>query len=1311
MMLGQAVVSAKRKSSPTVVLSEIADRRIFQRGTTTATVPISGTWSTGTQAIEARVIDATTSAQVVAWTTVVASPTGSTWSGSLTVPQGGWYKIEVRRAGLAGSVKQGANRIGVGDIWLFAGQSQQLGMSGFWDNPPTPDALTVYANSDGSWMLPGEYTGPEGGTAGNGGKRFLNLMRQYTGVPQAIVQTSVASTAITDWEETDTAFVNAKNRLQAIGTIKGILWHQGGTGIGAVTKADYKARLAAIRAAFAQAGSFNLFGVFPLMHRLDAANSEDAVQQVRQAHYEYISENASTVNLGWTPDIPLSDDVHQTALGSELIAYDYAHALLYTMGIVTEPNIGPRITGVTRSGTTLTLTVQHNGGTSLKTPSGATATGFQVFPRNTAPTDAGALTLSGVTLGANTITLTLASDPGQAVDVYYQYGRFDNSAPVYDNSTALGRTTGNALQPLMSPVQSAVEAQVISNPAVQLTGTDSWIRYPDSVRWDFPDADWTMGVLCQITSNAPNGSSTQSYILSGGSYGGANSFNLVMYESSAGSGNANKIEFSVRGGGATAFYAKPATADVSVVDSTWRWWIMEFIKATETVNLYYCNVNGTRTLYASIATPALGVIGPTTGPGIGTRVPPANGSGLYLNGAIQEFFKLDGLLTADEVAQLAKGKSVRTDLGKTTQINTKFTTLSSAADTSGNGLTATLNGNAQTLVAGPVYRDPTTAIRFNGVDTRYTFADTASFDMPDSDWTLGVLCSVTDNSGTTAKYLFSNGNYQASMSFNLLFWGASASSNNQVTASMKGSGNTNIDLFTSKFPSFLSDGVWRLWTVERVKATETVNIYYTPVNGTRVLAASGSSASLGIIQPPGGASGVPTIGTRAVSPSGRWYFGDMHLEFQVNSLLTQSQTESIAKGVDLKTGLGLNPSWYIKTTDTTATITDLSGNGNTATLAGTAVKVDGPDFSYGEPLSGRDYLKYPFPKNGVWNRPIPSNATYATIGAGWASLPWGFQTWDSPDGYSLTFYQATSSDTLFNVRFYDTWWDVNGSTADGARGWLRQGNSLTVENDIITASSTSFPFDMNPYSTVTATANKDQTKPAAGKYLPFTNPTTLPYQIRVPAGAVPAPGSDGHMVIIQPDGRIFEAYGVVKVTQAQNAIVCTRYMMIDPKLRGDGWANGLTASMCPVMAGVIRNHEVDYPVNSGFIGINHAMKLAVPGDYLSTATPLFPAFTMDLTALTNTPAYNGPNALPMGVRLALPWSVNLSSRTWESDIGRAVATAAQKYGFIVTDRGGSGLTVFNERAPTQARLAAYDVGIGNDVSWVFDNVQRVTSTV
>jgi hypothetical protein len=85
--------------------------------------------------VEARVLQHGTNTAVVDWTRIDSTPGGGTFSGNLTVPQGGWYNIEVQALDSAGSVigsSRGTNKWGVGMIILCIGQSN---MSGHGQSP------------------------------------------------------------------------------------------------------------------------------------------------------------------------------------------------------------------------------------------------------------------------------------------------------------------------------------------------------------------------------------------------------------------------------------------------------------------------------------------------------------------------------------------------------------------------------------------------------------------------------------------------------------------------------------------------------------------------------------------------------------------------------------------------------------------------------------------------------------------------------------------------------------------------------------------------------------------------------------------------------------------------------------------------------------------------------------------------------------------------------------------------------------------------------------------------------------------------
>ncbi len=962
MTIGSVVASARRKASGgavRVAAAEIPSRRVFQRASGTASVPLSGTISGQLSAVSARIINAATSVEVVAWTQVYnpsvstgdfsfefssdfaggVDPAGS-WSGTLTVPQGGWYKAQYRLAADPSAVFTGVNVFGVGDVWMFAGQSQQARMSTLVNAAPAPDDLTAYFTGGTAWSLPGAVAG----TGGNGGIRFLNVMRSQTGVPQAILQVSVEGTAITDWEPADTAYTTAISRLTQLDRIAGVLWHQGGTGIGTVTRADYKTRLAAIRAGFEAAATVQRFAVFPLMHRTNAADTDFFTNETRRAHYEYLAENPGTVNLGWYPAVPMADDVHQTAAGSEDIAYAYAHALLFALGVVPTNNLGPVITGASRSGTAVTLTVQHRAGTTLKTNTGLEATGFQVFPRATAHNDGSALPISSVTLNASTIVLTLATNPATAVDVYYEYGRFDNSSPVFDDVAVLGRTTGNALQPLLDPVQSPIEAGEILNPALKLDNSTGHARYPLTSGWNLPDTDWTVGVWARVDN--PAGTTSQ-YLVSTGAYQASQSFNMFLYEANVtGTAKPGAMEVALRGAGATAFSIVGA-ASSAFLDTSWRLFVVERVKASELINIYSATPGSTASLYFTGSVSGVGAITPTTAAAVGTRAPPLSTSERWLAGAIHSVFKLTGRLTVAEMTRLARGDDLVTDLGRSPDVYTKFNSLSTPVSNLGSATNAdaSLLGGI-TLTPGPQFSVPSNAVQFDETGLIYTMPKTASHNFPSGEWTLGVIMALDDNDGTVAQYVYSTGGYFAAECLNLILYEASSATNANTMAVAYDDGSASIDdeVFTPSIAPYLN-GQYYLWTVEHDAGTGSIKVYTTPVNGTRTLFASMIlPALLTAMQPP---TAVMTIGGRnaLAVPANRYFGGRMHSMFQMDGRLNQTQMEAIASGRDLVTSLGLTPKWYHKFSSASTTLTDLSGNGNTATASGgTPVVVPGPDF-------------------------------------------------------------------------------------------------------------------------------------------------------------------------------------------------------------------------------------------------------------------------------------------------------------------------------------------------------------------------------
>jgi hypothetical protein len=324
-----------------------------------------------------------------------------------------------------------------------------------------------------------------------------------------------------------------------------------------------------------------------------------------------------------------------------------------------------------------------------------------------------------------------------------------------------------------------------------------------------------------------------------------------------------------------------------------------------------------------------------------------------------------------------------------------------------------------------------------------------------------------------------------------------------------------------------------------------------------------------------------------------------------------------------------------------------------------------------------------FSDTSPWNTPLPSGATYVPI-PGLSALPTGLTSWD-PTWDNVAIYFAHATDPIRQVLFNpETWQKV----ASGA--WRRSGNSTAVEQQILRTSSAANPFPANYYSTAKPGSHWN----TGGLPLSYHAWKQIgPVYVHVPPGAVPPPSSDGHMVVIQPDGQAMEAYSAISLSTGQ--IVASMFSFT-PALSGlgVGQENGRTASMVEDYAGIIRDSDATAE------SISHALATLAPAALLKRAFT-GPALTFD----SNSTTYAGP--LPMGSHLAVPHGLDLSSLGLQTSLGRKLAAAAQTYGMFIIDQGGSGVTLVTQANAESPELGSYSSGVQHDVDVIFRNVMLV----
>lgn len=449
-------------------LNDMPNYRVFQRGIGSdhnTNVTLTGSYNTfNTANIQARVVGHGTSTEVVPWTTIVSSLSGGTYTGSLSVPQGGWYNIQIRARDSSGNIvgtQNGTNKWGVGIVILAIGQSN---MVGYGQEMPYVVANDLVANFTRSNMWSHLVDPYDGGGAGSSMVPALgNALTAYYNIPVAFVPAAVGGTSLIgntnyNWSyrntvnHADTAglYGNSVARARAAGGVELLIWNQGEQ-----DSRDHNANptydlRAAYKTAFTKMISNyreDLYSTIPIfINQVGQVNSTlrtDAEwSAVRSAQSDL--DNGTNILLATTEiGFSLSDTVHFSTASSAIIGPRYANAIKYYFGDSSYYR-GPRATSAaftTASKNEVDVTLTPGGGTDFTPTTGIT--GFQVWDGTTAVAITSASRLNGTTM-----RLQLAASVAGSGSVTYQYGMNPVSTGMVRDNTALQlplEPTGDAL--------------------------------------------------------------------------------------------------------------------------------------------------------------------------------------------------------------------------------------------------------------------------------------------------------------------------------------------------------------------------------------------------------------------------------------------------------------------------------------------------------------------------------------------------------------------------------------------------------------------------------------------------------------------------------------------------------------------------------------------------------------------------------------------------------------------------------------------------------------------------------------------------
>ncbi|MBS4017518.1 MAG: hypothetical protein KGZ68_04700 [Dechloromonas sp.] len=251
--------------------------RLFQRnGSNQATgVRITGEYDGAPTAIQWRFNGGS-------WATLVASPSGGAFDATVTLSGPAQGALEIRFANDT-AVSASLTLVGVGDVYIAAGQSNAAGWSPSFLQPVPPSANPTWkaVEFDFAHTWRENFETPDNpfhdpavavySAFGSGGGRngtyygHLATLAMAAGVPIAVVPAARGSSTIDMWEannptDTNTLYGALQATAQRIGSCRAVLWWQGegsmsddATGTG-LDPSLYAGKLDAIMDAFAASG-------------------------------------------------------------------------------------------------------------------------------------------------------------------------------------------------------------------------------------------------------------------------------------------------------------------------------------------------------------------------------------------------------------------------------------------------------------------------------------------------------------------------------------------------------------------------------------------------------------------------------------------------------------------------------------------------------------------------------------------------------------------------------------------------------------------------------------------------------------------------------------------------------------------------------------------------------------------------------------------------------------------------------------------------------------------------------------------------
>lgn len=441
----------------------MTDTAIFWPGSLTLSgrsVPLSGTYSGDVQALDYRVLNATTGAVVKDWARASgATIAAGAWSANVFVPMCSTatnpkVRVQVRAAN---DIDIRALSVATA-VGLAVGSYGQSNSAYRGQGTATSHAVAnayTWSQDDGSKWLGGAAT------TATRSQLWATKIAERCGIPVGVFVFGVGSQNIDSLTNSGAGYFDeleaAATSANAYGYIQSWLWTQGEAEAAATNaynetayRATFDTLLGKLRGAIA-ARTDAPVGVCVIGHtsggHMSGATFGDANwSAVRAGLYRLVDKPGVFLATHLT-DATLTDSLHYVANSYVENGRRAGMSMAAAMGYGGTNGRGPRITGATRSGATITLTVDLNGASSL---SGTGLTHYQVSTDDFATLK----TISSTAVSGSNIVITLSADPGAPVKVRSFYGMTWTSPVRAMGSYADG--TSIPVEPIYTPLaQSA----------------------------------------------------------------------------------------------------------------------------------------------------------------------------------------------------------------------------------------------------------------------------------------------------------------------------------------------------------------------------------------------------------------------------------------------------------------------------------------------------------------------------------------------------------------------------------------------------------------------------------------------------------------------------------------------------------------------------------------------------------------------------------------------------------------------------------------------------------------------------------------